>query len=88
VIALCALFSLLGIGAAPDTRTRRALGLLGAFSAVLFVVPVAVNEYSARYGVPAAVLLLVSGVRGAEIVAARVTRRWPHRAPPATLTSS
>jgi hypothetical protein len=88
VIALCALLSLLGIGAAPDTRTRRALGLLGAFSAVLFVVPVAVNEYSARYGVPAAVLLLVSGVRGAEIVAARVTRRWPHRAPPATLTSS
>jgi hypothetical protein len=88
VIALCAILSLLGLGAAPDSRTRRALGLLVAFSAVLFVVPVAVNEYSARYGVPAAVLLLVSAVRGAEVVAAWVTPRWSRRVPPATLTPS
>jgi hypothetical protein len=88
VIALCAILSLLGLGAAPDSRTRRALGLLVAFSAVLFVVPVAVNEYSARYGVPAAVLLLVSAVRGAEVVVAWVTPRWSRRVPPATLTPS
>ena len=88
VIALCAVLSLLAIALAPDRRTRRALGLLVAFSAVLFVVPVAVDEYSGRYGVPAAVLLLVTGVRGAEVLALRLTPRWSHRVRPATLTPS
>jgi hypothetical protein len=56
-------------------RPRRALGLLASFSATLFLVPVAVNVYEVRYAVPGAVMLLIAGARGAEVLAERVRDR-------------
>jgi hypothetical protein len=79
LIALTAVLALVAIVVTPDARTRQALSLLVAFSAVLFVVPAGVSEYAARYGVPGAVLLLIAGARGAEILAARAARRWSER---------
>jgi hypothetical protein len=79
LIALSAVLSLVGIGVAPDARTRRALGLLVSFSGVLFLVPVAVNVYEVRYSLPGATVLLIAGARGAEILGARVSA--DHRRP-------
>jgi heme A synthase len=83
LLALAALLALAGVALARDGRERRPLVLLTGFAATLFVVPTATIIYQARYGIPGAVLLFIVGVRGAEILLARmisiVRRRKPAR---------
>ena len=84
LIALCGVLSLAGLVWAPRGCRRQALWLLVAFSLTLFLDSVAFNVYQARYGVPAAVLLLAAATLSAEIIAARVAgrfRRVPEAAP-------
>jgi hypothetical protein len=88
LIALSVLLGVTALALSPDRRTRRGIALLGGFAVVLFVVPTATMSYEARYGVPGALLLLITGVRGAELVFARLRAgNWLALAGPVYLKS-
>jgi hypothetical protein len=78
LIALSLLLCAGGLLLSRDRRTSRGLLLLAAFAFVLFVVPTATMSYEARYGVPGSLLLMIAGVRGAELAVVRLRALdWP-----------
>ena len=81
MLLLGALFGLTGILLAADRASRDGLALLWAIALALLVVSVAVQFFDFRMGVPPAMLLVIVGARGAELIAQRfgqaaLTRRW------------
>jgi hypothetical protein len=77
MIGLAGLLALAGILYAPDPDTRAGLALLLASALAILVVSAMVSEYSYRYGIPPAALLMVAGARGAEVILTRVRLREP-----------
>jgi hypothetical protein len=67
LIALSLLLLGVGLFLSKDRRTSGGMVLLGGFAVMLLVVPTATMSYEARYGVPAALLLLITGARGGEL---------------------
>jgi hypothetical protein len=84
LLAVALMLALAGLVLGGDRQTRRTMALLVGFAAVLLIVPVATLEYTPRYAIPGAILLLIAGARGAELCALRVARA---RAPARQLAS-
>jgi hypothetical protein len=73
MLALGALLGLAGILLASDRASREGLALLWASALALLLGSVAVSNYDFRYGVPPAMLLVIVGARGAELITQRLT---------------
>ena len=71
MLLLGALFGLTGILLAADRASRDGLALLWAIALALLIVSVAVQYFDFREGVPAAMLLVIVGARGAELIGQR-----------------
>jgi hypothetical protein len=71
MIGLAALLGFAGIFCTRDRGTRAGLALLLANALSVVLVSTMVSEYSYRYALPSAFLLMVAGARGAEVVIAR-----------------
>jgi Dolichyl-phosphate-mannose-protein mannosyltransferase len=78
------LFALAGLAFAKGIQ-RRGLILFAATAFVLYVVPAATTEYTARYGIPPAGELVAAGAVGAWAVARATRRRVNYRGRRATV---
>lgn len=66
-VVLLALLSIVGLMVSRGS-VRRAILLFGALAGYLYVVPVALSSYDVRYGVPAGLMLSVSGALGGWVI--------------------
>ena len=73
MLALGAVLGLVGILLTADRVSREGVALLWATALALFLATVAVTYYDFRLGVPPAMLLVIAGARGAELIAQRLT---------------
>lgn len=84
MLALGALLGLLGMLLTADRVSREGIALLWATALAMLLATVAVTFYDFRLGVPPAMLLVIAGARGAEVIAQRfvasaLTHRWLRR---------